>query len=149
MTKPNLKKLLGLHLGLFTAGFCGVPFAHELSNSLGYEFWRTDAFLVNCSTDSGGVSDRLEFAIIDTTETVGGGKMNVVVSAAGMFTQTGDQVRNDANYGPIHTLQAGNGPYVVVVHKLFDGNKVYTLQYHCKSASGAHTGTSLTVMQNQ
>lgn len=143
-------KLLSILLALFTGGYSSLAVSHVLSGSLGVNFWSTDVYLMQCSTDAGGVTAFLEFRILDATQTPRGGKLSAVVSAGGIVTQTGDPVRGDTGWSPIHRVHAGNGTYQVIVHKLKqDGNKVYSLDYHCKSSSGAHTGTSSITIQDQ
>jgi hypothetical protein len=150
MKNFKFAKLVSLHLGLLAAGYSSLAWSHELSGSLGVDFWSTDVYLIQCSTDSGGTPDYLEFKILDATQTPAGGKLSAVVTAGGIVTQTGDAGRGDADWSPYHSVHAGNGPYEVAVHKLKQGgNKVYAFEYHCKSSSGAHTGTSAITIQNQ
>jgi hypothetical protein len=150
MKTKKFNRLLGLHLAIFATSYSGYTFSHELSGSLGEPFFSTDVYAVQCSADSGGDPDNLEFRILDSTQTPGGGKLSVVVVTDAVVTQTGDKVRGDANFSPLHSVQMGAGPYVLVVHKLKNGgNKVYTLEYHCKSSTGAHVGTQLVTIQNQ
>lgn len=134
---------------VFASGYCSLVSSHELSGSLGDPFYSTDVYNVQCSTDSGGVSDFLETSITDITKTSGGGKVSAVIQAGGVVTQTSDPIRDDGISSPEQSVHAGNGIYEIFVHKLKAGAKVYTLDYHCKSSTGAHTGTSVITVQNQ
>ena len=145
--KTNLLKRSAFTL--FSVSFGAVCSAHELSDSLDSSYTSTDVYYVTCSTDSGGVSDYLEFSVLDATQNPGGGKISTMVWAGGIAVQTGDPVRANADFSPVAAVHAGNGLYQVFVHKLKEGPKVYSLQYHCKSATGAHTGTSKITIQDQ
>lgn len=154
MNKYPLKKLLTVPLAVLAAGYCSLASSHDLSSgpliTLNDAFWSTDVHLVQCSTDSGGPTDYLEFSLFDITQTAGGGKLSVVVEDQnGFVTQTSDPVRDDGNPSPVHQIHAGDGSYRVMIHKLKEGTKVYKFVYHCKSSTGAHTGTSLINLQNQ
>ncbi|MGH8498738.1 MAG: hypothetical protein ACRERV_08040 [Methylococcales bacterium] len=150
MRSDKLKKLLLIQLALCTTGYCGLALSHDLNGGmLGDPFYSTDVYIIQCSTDSGGTTDYLEFKIIDITQFPGGGKVNLVVENGGFFTQTGDKKQGNADWSPVHSVHGGNGVYQAIVHKLKHGVKFYSFEYHCKSSTGAHTGTSITQIQNQ
>ncbi|MGH8474703.1 MAG: hypothetical protein ACRERV_03645 [Methylococcales bacterium] len=150
MKKYSLKKYLLVCLTLFSGVYSAGLSCHDLfGKTLGQPFYATDVYHVTCTTDSGGASDYLETSIIDTTQTTGGGKISAVTKGGGVVEQTGDPGRNDGNYSPPLLVHGGNGLYEVFVHKLNKGPKIYSLQYHCKSSGGAHTGTEIITIQNQ
>lgn len=146
-----------------TFGFTANAVAHDQVGSLGLSADATDYYLVTCSTDGGGESDRLEVQIKDLTTTTGGGKLSAVVQREDVVTTASDpqrvnrgegcagwdDVTKDTDFGNLVQLSKGNGVYYIMVHKQKPGLKSYLLQYHCKSSTGLHTGTSLLVIQDQ
>jgi hypothetical protein len=137
--------------------------AHDQIGALGEPADATDYYLVTCSTDAGGVTGKLEVLLFDPTRTQGGGKMSAVVKHGNIVRTASDPQRvqwqngnvctgisePDTEYGPPVSVHGGNGTYDVMVHKQKQGPKNYVLQYHCKTNTGIHTGSSLIVIQDQ
>lgn len=137
--------------------------AHDQIGSLGEDASATDYYMVTCSTDAGGESDRLEVRLLDATITPGGGKISAVIQRENVAATASDPVRvtrgegcagfndvkQDKNPGPLSSVALGNGVYYIMVHKQKPGPKNYLLQYHCKSAEGIHTGTAIVTIQDQ
>lgn len=129
--------------------------AHDQVGALGNEASATDHYLIICSTEAGEASDVLEVRVFDATEAQGGGKISAVVQRESVVRTASDPFRvdkdfnHDKNFGPLTSVSGGNGAYNVMVHKLKTSPKSYLLEYHCKTNSGIHTGTSLTVLQDQ
>lgn len=148
-----------------TFGFTANAVAHDQIGTLLDPASATDYYLVTCSTGGGGESDRLEVRIKDLTTAVGGGKLSAVVQndVVGVVATASDPVRvargegcegwsnvtQDTEFGEPVSISAGNGAYTVMVHKQKAGPKTYSLEYHCKSSTGLHTGTALLVLQDQ
>ncbi|CAB1275102.1 hypothetical protein [Candidatus Nitrosacidococcus tergens] len=134
---------------LFTLGVTTQVIAHDQTGTLGEDAAASDYFLVQCSSDQGGATGKLELSIYDGTTTQGGGK----ISAVGVFNETvataSDPNRLDDQPGAKAAVIGSNGAYNVFVHKLKNGVKNYKLTYHCKSAEGGHTGTALQTIQDQ
>lgn len=149
MKNYHFKRILFVYSTLFTGGYCGLASSHDLSGSLPDPSYAVDVYNIQCSTDSGGESDYLETSIIDVTQTPGGGKLYTEIKAGGVVTQSVDPVRDDGNFSTSQSVHAGNHVYEVFVRKQKNGQKVYGLEYHCKSSTGQHTGTSAITVQDQ
>lgn len=175
MRKVTLKNKLVIASMMAALGFTTEAIAHNQAGALGEAADATDYYMVTCSTDAGGVTDKLQVSILDPTTTQGGGKESVVVKQGTVVTTASDPVRvhwvdangnpisigdiyhgvegahpiPDTEYGPETYLLGGNGVYDVMVHKLKESPKNYVLQYHCLTANDLHTGTSIILLQDQ
>lgn len=155
MKNATLRNKRAIVFMMAAFGFTAKAVAHDQIGALGNEASATDHFLIICSTDAGGESDLLEVSVFDATEGQGGGKVSAVVQRESVARTASDPFRvdenfnHDKNFGPLTAISAGNGAYNVMVHKLKEGPKNYVLQYHCKTNGGLHTGTALTILQDQ
>jgi hypothetical protein len=61
-----------------------------------------------------------------------------------------DAVSGDSNFSPLASVTAGDGPYTVTLDKEGAGSLNYSMEFHCKTGSGLHTGddTSIVILKN-
>ncbi len=53
------------------------------------------------------------------------------------------------SYSDYIALPGGNGEYIMMVNKTSAGARNFDLEWHCYTATNAHTGTDVTVQQFQ
>jgi hypothetical protein len=122
--------------------FANVAGAHDLLNqTLGNPQTATDVYTVTCFDDGNGNAQRLEAQIGDDTA---GTRITslVVLKTLSQVTSTTDATGGDATLSPLIKVNGGNGVYSLIVHKDKYGSRQYDLSYHCKTSTGAHTGTT-------
>lgn len=149
---------------MLTMKFLVIPFAllavlgsfahaHGFSNSLGATRGATDLMEVTCSTLGGSATDHLYVRVRDDAPTP---RPNPLVSvqvqkgrAAGNATDRGAD--GNSAFSAAIEVHGGDGVYHVQVDKSGPGAELYSIEYHCQSADGAHTQTSAVpfVTQNQ
>ncbi len=132
---------------VLAVGHTPIALAHVQGGSLGPAAQATDLYTVICSTDSGGVSFRLRTRVKDNT--AGSSLVQVQTRKGSIATNTTDPSGGNTAYSPVVYNNSGNGAYNVLVDKTTTGANSYTLEYHCETAAGSHTGTSITTNQNQ
>lgn len=133
-------------LFLVAAGHAGSALAHTQIGSLGVGPRLTDHYQVTCSTAAGGATARLEMRVKDNT--AGTTQVSVQIRKGSIAFNTTDPIGGDAAYSiPLH-VYGGSGAYNVLVDKTAIGFKSYTLDYHCQTSTGVHTGTSIIMLQN-
>jgi hypothetical protein len=114
----------------------------------------TDMLQVTCFNDptlSQLPTDHLFISIRDNTAGVG------LVSAAAIWGNKAvtvtDTVGGDGGTSPVRRLKlttpAQNAVFTVVINHTHAGAENYLLSFHCEDANNNHTGTSLTILQNQ
>lgn len=156
------KKTLLTAALLTGAGYAATASAHDLiGKSLGKAPKSTDTYTVTCFTDGAGPTYKLEVRVRDRTPAVAS-----LISIQALKTDNNgkpiasnatDVNKGDNNYSRLAVVipnptnpSGGNGVYTIFVDKTKVGVKFYDIQFHCKSQSGDHTGTSTpTVGQNQ
>lgn len=132
---------------LIALGHAGIAAAHSQSGSLGSGAGATDLYTVTCSTDSVGATFRLRTSVKD--DTAGSSLVQVQTRKGSIATNSTDPSGGDTAYSPIVFNNSGNGAYTVLVDKTASGANNYTLEFHCETASGGHTGTNITTLQSQ
>jgi hypothetical protein len=133
---------------LATAGFAPAALAHTQSGSLGAAAGAIDFYLISCTTgDSAGA--RLEVSVIN--QTVSSPLLSVQIQKDDLAINSTDAAGGNAQYSPTVPLSGGDGVYFVTVDKAGAGSLNYSLEYHCKTRGGLHTGddTSLVPTQNE
>ncbi|BAW80169.1 hypothetical conserved protein [Candidatus Nitrosoglobus terrae] len=152
MNEIALKGKQRVVLIVIALGWSINVFAHNQIGTLGDPASATDFYMVQCSTDSGGVTGRLYTQILDGTTTAGGGKISVVSEFNGdniIDATTASAPVRDGQNGPASILPGADGIFLMFVHKLKEGVKDYNVTYHCQSSEGVHTGTSIQTIQDQ
>lgn len=132
---------------VLAVGHTPIALAHVQAGSLGSGAGAIDLYTVTCSTDSGGASFRLRARVKD--DTAGSSLVQVQTRRGSIATNTTDPNGGNTAYSPTVYNNSGNGAYNVLVDKTASGANNYTLEYHCQTAAGGHTGTSITTNQSQ
>ncbi len=143
----SLKNACATASFLIAVGHTNITLAHTQVGALGSGAGATDLYTVTCSTDSGGATFRLSMRVSD--DTAGSGKVGVQTRRGNIATNSTDQTGGDGAYSPIVYNNGGDGAYNVLVDKPRSGTNNYTLQFHCETSTGVHTGTSVVTNQNQ
>lgn len=102
---------------------------------------------ITCVNDGNGNTDYLEANIIDKSDPVNGLLVNLQLIKDGRAVSISDTVSGDASASPYIRLQGGDGVYSLLVNKTDAGARQFVINYHCKTATGSHTATSIAVEQ--
>ena len=146
-TKLNLRTIAASSLIVF--GAYAVPAAaHTQSGSLGSSAAATDVYSITCSDDGSGAPARLRAQVRDQAP-VASPVVSVQVTKGALGTNSSDGTDGDTAYSPLVTVNGGSGAYTVLVNKTAAGSETYTLQSHCETSTGIHTGFSIVTRQNQ
>lgn len=144
-------------LFIFT-GYSSLISAHTLPGVLGKKKSKaaaTDQFTVTCFNDGAGEPDHLFVHVRDERPR---NPALITIQAFNQATSVAtslstDPADGDAGYSPGAVIGTGAGPYFVTVNKSRSkkiGAEIYTVEFHCQTASGEHTGTDEPVrIQNQ
>jgi hypothetical protein len=154
----NTKKILLATL-LLAIGYGEFAAAHTQAGSIGRKKSKaggTDIYEVACSNagDGTGEPDNLYVDVKDLRP-----RNPALISIQAMLPTSGsatpvsvDAKDSDRYPSPGYTLVGGAGPYRMIVSKgrsRTAGAEVYSVDFHCQSAAGAHTGTDWIMIQNQ
>lgn len=142
---------LALVLLALVLGGASVASAHTQSGSLGSDASATDFYQVTCSDDGSGAPASLAVQVLDASP-VAAPIVSVQVQKGLLLTNSSDPVDGDTAASPLVSVNGGAGVYDVLIDKSAAGAETYTLTYHCMTGAdgtGSHTGTSITVRQNQ
>lgn len=141
--KPiNFKKVLVASL-LGSLGIVGSVSAHDQGGTLKKAASSTDYYQVTCDDDGNGPADHLFIQVKD--ELPKAKPLVSVLVVSGLIAQNStDAIDGDATGSPALNIKGGNGAtYYVFVNKTSVGVENYTLDYHCLTSTGDHTGTSI------
>jgi hypothetical protein len=130
------------------AGFAAPVSAHTWSDSLGSSAGVVDFYQISCTTvDDAGA--RLEVSVIN--QSASSPLLSVQIHKDDLAVNGTDPKGGDAQFSPTIRLTAGNGAYSVTIDKAAAGQVKYSLDYHCRTSGGVHTGndTDLTLLQNE
>lgn len=128
--------------------YTGMASAHDvLDQPIGATVGATDYWQVTCSDDGTGPAARLEVQVND--DTAGASLLSLQVHKGLIARNTTDPVGANGVYSPLVSVAGGNGVYNVIVDKTTAAARQYDISYHCKTAGGLHTGTSIVQKQNQ
>lgn len=147
MKKTLLKHIIGAASISAVAGYANMASAHTQTGSLGTEAGATDVYLVTCATGD-DTTGRLELSVINVTAS--SPLLSAHLEKDGVsFTGT-DPVSGDGNFSPLISLTGGDGGYNLTIDKAGAGAANYSIDFHCKTGSGVHTGedTSIVLLQN-
>ncbi|MBX9896233.1 MAG: hypothetical protein K2Y09_13850 [Nitrosomonas sp.] len=150
--QPNILKKLSISIFMlaYTIGYAQLSGADEggavldptgtVRNFTGYA-------QITCFDNGNGPADYLEADIIDLSAPVEHLLVNLLLLKGDRAISVSDTVSGDANPSPSIILQGGNGVYLLVVNKTDVGARQFVVDYHCKTATGIHTGTDINVKQ--
>jgi hypothetical protein len=145
-TKMNLNLLKTIVLVL-TASHQTLTIAHELTGaSLGSAQNATDLYQVTCSKQGSQNTSYLEASVKANTANV---PVSLQLQKGFKATNTSDQTGADNTSSSAITLIGGNGVYLMLADKQTSTLGAYGIEYHCKSASGIHTNTTISTKQSQ
>jgi len=159
MKRSSSKTCLTVIAAILGLGLAQTAAAHDQAGSLTLAAGTkaTDYYVATCFSDpnlgGGAPADNLFFQIKDTSP--GGNLVGMtVVNNAGptnlKAATTIDSDGSDAVYSTGQQIQAGNGDYLITVfHTGAAATESYTFIYHCQTANGTHTGTSINRLSNQ
>ncbi len=142
---------------LLGIGNAGVAAAHNQGGALGKSSTAADIYEVACSNDSNGSPAALEARIKDIAP-VAPPLVTVQIQKNSVTVTSADSVDGDRKFSPLVGNSGGEGVYIVTVSKTVTPGKpvkrlaykeIYLLEYHCVTASDAHTGTEIGQKQNQ
>jgi hypothetical protein len=147
MKKKLYKHLMSAASVAVFAGYGSFASAHTQTQSLGADAGTADVYQVTCATGD-DTSGRLEVTVLNTTSS--SPLLNVLIEKDGLSSSATDAVSGDSNYSPLASVTAGDGPYTVTLDKAGAGSLNYSMEYHCKTGSGQHTGddTSIVILKN-
>jgi len=106
---------------------------------------------VTCFDDGNGVADNLIANIMDlpSNPAVESMFVNLTLFKGSMAISTTDITPGDNNPSPTIMLSAGSGVYSMIVNKTKPGTRNIAIDYHCMTANGVHTGTSINLVHYQ
>lgn len=148
MKTASLKTAFVTASFLVAVGHTGIASAHSQAGALESKARATDQYRVTCSTDAGGETYRLRIRVRDE-DPVKKAIVSAQVRKGPLATNTADAKDGNTGYSPRVYTNGGNGVYYVTVTKTGKGAERYTLEYHCQTATGGHTDTGITTLQNQ
>lgn len=143
-----LKNIVATSLLLTT----NAVFAHSQTGSLGKAAVATDLYQVTCEDDGNGAgSTSFLKTSVKTGIAPAGLKVSVRVQRLARATNTTDVINGDSLGSPFVKTLGGDGVYYMTVGKTAASNVPisYSLEFHCESSTGGHTGTSWIPLQNQ
>ncbi|HLP82245.1 MAG TPA: hypothetical protein VK141_09705 [Nitrosomonas sp.] len=155
MKFSGLKNSVITVLGGLMISQAGVALAHNQGGSFttglaaGVDFYQ-----VSCFDDGTGVPSYVEAQVKDMTANTS--KVSIVLQKGTTPCTTNkcaqsstDTTDTDAAYSPLVRVTQGTGVYNLFVSHSAAGTDSYDVQVHCKTASNAHTGTTVSSKQQQ
>ncbi len=147
---PFLQKILTLASIILTTGYAATISAHgggAVLDPAGNKATFTALARVTCFDDGYGQPDYLAAKIRDNSPPVPGMFVSLQLLKGSKAISITDITPGDANFSPEVTLQGGNGTYYMMADKTMAGARNFEVEWHCKTATGVHTGTDLFVDQ--
>ncbi|MGZ8097113.1 MAG: hypothetical protein ACXWUD_12815 [Methylosarcina sp.] len=147
MNKKLFKHLMSAASVAVFAGYGSFASAHTQTGSLGDDAGTTDIYQVTCATGD-TTSGRLEVSVLNVTAS--SPLLNVLIEKDGQSSSATDAVSGDSDYSPLASVTAGDGSYTVTLDKAGAGTLNYSMEFHCKTGAGLHTGddTSIVILEN-
>lgn len=130
-------------------GAATIASAHSQSGSLGSNLKAVDYYQIQCFNDGTGDADHLAVQVKDTATPIAQPVISAQVTKGILAVNTTDPIDGDTLYSPEVKVNGGNGSYYVMVDKTKAAADNYTLEYHCETSTGEHTGTNLGILQNK
>jgi hypothetical protein len=145
MNKKLFKHLMSAASVAVLAGYGSFASAHTQTGSLGDDAGTTDIYQVTCATGD-TTSGRLEVSVLNVAAS--SPLLNVLIEKDGLSSSATDAASGDSDYSPLASVSAGDGPYTVTLDKAGAGTLSYSMEFHCKTGAGLHTGddTSIVVL---
>jgi hypothetical protein len=147
MNLVSLKNAFVAAAFLLAIGHTDITPADSLSGALGSRAQATDLYQITCSAED-GATDHLRIHVRDNTPTKKP-MLSVQVHKGFVAINSTDAKDGDTKYSRWVSNHGGDGVYQVLVDKSSAGAETYTLEYHCESSTGIHTGTGIAQLQNQ
>lgn len=125
--------------------------AHTRNDSLGAPAASTDHLEITCFDDGGGAPQSIQVEILDASPGALP-QVSVQLQRGDSLVSASDTTNTDGSPSPEIGLNGPVGIFRVLVTKSGAGLKYYSLSYHCTAGpdgTGNHTGTSISVLQNQ
>ena len=125
--------------------------AHSLNETLDADAGATDLIQIVCSDNGSGPPQSLVVQVRDNTP-VAAPLVSVQAQRGALLVNSTDPVDGDTTSSPAVAVNGGSGAYDVLVDKTDAGAESYTMTFHCftgPDGTGFHTGTSLTILQDQ
>ncbi|MDT8363820.1 MAG: hypothetical protein RQ714_04135 [Nitrosomonas sp.] len=144
----------GLLAAVFMLAFIGVAQADDIGGPIDPE-GNVPSFnavgAVACFNDGNGKTDRLEASIRDhpSNPFVDGMQVTITAFKGGHAISATDTTQGDEAGSPVVELEGGEGVYHMIVNKTRPGRRDVDVVFHCLTASGIHTGTSITISHYQ
>lgn len=149
MNFVSLKNAFVAAAFLFAVGHTDFTPAHQLSGALGSRAQATDLYRVMCFAEDGGpATDHLRVRVRDNNPK-GEPLVSVQTQKGFVATNSTDTTDGNAKYSRWVNNDGGDGVYHVFVDKSSAGSETYTLEFHCESSTGVHTGSEDVQLQNQ
>jgi hypothetical protein len=138
----NKRKFL-MQIGIVWLCQASGVLAHDQSGSLGAQASATDYYELECFDDGNGSPEHLFFEVRGDTRNTAVQVSGQVVNGSQAASAT-DHTSGDSSYSPqLKVVHEGdNDVYRMVIDKNGPGVAQYSLQYHCETGNGVHTGTS-------
>jgi len=149
MNFVSLKNAFVAAAFLSATGHADITPAHSLSGILASQRQATDLYQVACFAEDGGpATDHLRVRVRDN-EPEKEPLVSVQIQKGLVATNSTDDKDANAKYSRWGRNHGGDGVYQVIVDKSSKGAEIYTLEFHCVSSTGIHTGTETVQLQNQ
>lgn len=143
MRNHSIKNLLSVAV-LMAVGYAPVSLAHTVSGPLdfsGVGASASDILTVDCFNDSNGEPDHLVASVEDLSPPAASQIVSLQIHKDNKMTNTSDTSSAAGGPSPAVKLSAGGGTYRISLTKTAAGVRNVSLDYHCETATGAHTGT--------
>lgn len=129
----------------FTLTFSIQIHAHDVGGNLGISPSATDIFGISCGENTAKVYFELYASLPK------GSPSDLLVSAELLGGQNTITVTDNSSVDKLKSrgVFVGSQGIIVLVNKNKAGKANFALQYHCESATGVHTDTEITQLQNQ
>lgn len=102
---------------------------------------------ITCFDDGAGPAQFLVARIRDNSSALQGMLVSLQLLKGTRATSVTDLISGDADYSAFATLSGGNGTYQLIINKSKAGARSFDLEWHCLTATNAHTGTDIIVDQ--
>jgi len=157
----NKKLLSATVLLILTASYVDFVSAHGLSGVVGKSksgVAATDIYQVTCYDDDSGVPKALFFRVRDLRPILAP-IISIRATNGSQFSELSKDIRDGdavSSKAVFFKPENGQGTYILEVKKsgskapkAVKGKEIYSIEYHCLTASGDHTGTSTRMTQDQ
>ena len=143
-------KIILVALFIVAIGCPMIGWAHDKRGTLGADASATDFYKITCSDDGRGPAGKLSLDA-ENVSAPNSAPLNVQIfkDDHNLYMSTTDNVGEDNQTSPSLTAIGGSGNYSVLVDKSGVGKVKYSLDFHCETLGGVHTGTDIRIEQDQ